>query len=171
MTAHAFSIFSFSFLLSGFSIFGSSFLPRSETGSPRRSFRSCGRWCSRSRPCSFPAHLGTQRDLAVDRGGGGHVCSGYGAVSYWQAEKIRLLKIEIRPVELFLQAGFSVIQIVSIGFVGADASVRLEKCTYKMRKRSANSPVPKGGQGRPPLRKIRRFYVRSEDFMRDLKVF
>ena len=44
--------------------------------------------------------------LAVDRRGGGHVCSGYGAVSYRQAEKIRLLKIEIRPVELFLQAGF-----------------------------------------------------------------
>ena len=49
------------------------------------------------------------------------------------------------------------------GFVGADGSVRPAKHASETRKSSANSQLPLGGQGRPPLRRLGGFCVPGLD--------
>ena len=49
------------------------------------------------------------------------------------------------------------------GFVGADGSVRPAKHASETRKSSANSQLPLGGQGRPPLHRLGGFCVPGLD--------
>ena len=52
------------------------------------------------------------------------------------------------------------------GFVGADGSVRPAKHASETRKSSANSQLPLGGQGRPPLHRLGGFCVTGLDIWR-----
>ena len=97
MTSHAFGIFSFSFLFSGFAIYGSSFF----TALNRHHRLSADAGVPGGSGADLPASVEAGRHLAFHRGGGGHGRDHHGDFPGGGAQAVRVLKPHQKKTKKF----------------------------------------------------------------------